>query len=270
MYNCRLTESKSYQTILSALAQADEKATLFIYDNSPKSQLIIHEDLYWLEVKYIHDSNNSGLSKAYNEGAKFANTKCIPWIILLDQDTEFDKEYLNKVNTALVKYPEIVLFVPMLKLKSGNSFSPVKYKYKRAFPVELLEGIHSLTSFAPVNSGMVINIEAFKRVGGYNEQIKLDFADFQFIERLNKRYDEFYLLDSIAVQDFSNDEPDLNKNISRFIMYLDCAKNCTRASFMDNVYYFYVVARHTTALTLKFKSATFAKLLYTNYLKNTK
>ncbi|MEO6732478.1 MAG: hypothetical protein ABIN01_14765 [Ferruginibacter sp.] len=155
----------------------------------------------------------------------------------------------------------------MLKLKTGAPFSPTRYKFKVGHFVDLKEGILSLQKYSPVNSGMVINISAFNEVGGYREDVRLDFADFQFIERFRKKNQYFYLIDSVAVQNYSKEEKDLDKNIFRFGIYLECVKNCVRTSFFDDLLYFFIAFKHLVAVCIKCRSFIFMKMFYLSYIK---
>lgn len=267
LYNCILKDSESFKTIEKSLELGNEKGYLYVYDNSFQAQIVQNENTVWSNVTYIHDPMNSGLGVAYNLGVKVATEMGFEWVILLDQDTDFSINFISKISLILSQPNTFKLLAPILKLKSGESFSPSRYKFKRGHSVNLGQGVYSLKKYSPVNSGMVINIAAFNKVAGYDENVKLDFADFQFIERFRTMYDEFYLLDSIAIQDFSNVDRDINKNIFRFGIYLECAKKCNRNSSMDDFLYFYVVTRHLLALTFRFKSFVFIKLFYLKYIK---
>ena len=79
LYKCKLENSKSYQSLLQ-----NNEETIFVYDNSPISQEVHGEN-----IVYIHDSQNGGLSVAYNKAAQYARCNRFDWLLLLDQDTTF-------------------------------------------------------------------------------------------------------------------------------------------------------------------------------------
>ncbi len=268
LFNCNIGDSESYNTIVESLAQENEKAYLYIYDNSLQNQIINKNDSVWLSVSYVHDSRNSGLGVAYNSGVKLATRLNLEWVVLLDQDTQFPVNFIKKLNLAIRQYDHIKLFAPMLTLKNGRAFSPTRYKYKVGHFVKLEEGILPLKKYSPVNSGMVINISAFNEVGGYLDNVKLDFADYQFIERFRKKYMHFYLMDTVAVQNYSKGDKDLQKNLFRFEIYLECVRNCVRNSFTDDVLYFIIAFKHLVAVCIKCHSLRFIKLFYLKYLRN--
>ncbi len=79
---------------------------------------------------------------------------------------------------------------------------------------------------------MLVKLEAFHEVGGYNEKVKLDFSDFQFIERFRKVYKTFYVIDIICEQDFSDDEISLPTQAKRFRYYCEGARNIEKEGAM--------------------------------------
>lgn len=268
LYNCKLTNSISYISITKSLQLTNQTAYLFIYDNSKTNQSI--DDVnwsVWSGINYIHDPNNSGLSIAYNTGVDYAKQLGFEWVVLLDQDTDFRYDFVEKIDLAINNNPSIYLFAPLIKLKTGVSFSPSRYRFKRSVSTKVAPGVRFLKKYVPINSGLVINVIAFENVGGYLNEIKLDFADFQFIEKFREKYKMFYVIDSEAVQDFSNDEINLEKSTFRFEIYLNDAKKCYRAGILDDVLYLLIVIRHTLALTIKFRNAIFVKLFIIYYLK---
>jgi len=269
LYSRKLEHSESYQTITKSLACAGKKGVLFIFDNSPEAQVVNDvNSSVWSHVEYVHCPENKGLGVAYNQGAKYAQKNGVDWIVLLDQDTTFSEDYISKLDEAMKTQSKIKLFAPIIQLKNQKPFSPTHYKHKRGYDVKLASGTYPLSKYSPVNSGMVINTNRFWEAGGYDPQIKLDFADFQFIERFRRTEKHFFLIDTTAVQDFSNEEKNVKKLQARFKVYCECAKKCERKNIADSLGYLYSVFRHTLGLTLKTKNLSFLHIFITNYLLN--
>lgn len=261
IYKEVLNRSESYRTINIALKKTNIEYKFYIHDNSLQKQIIEDKNIH-----YVHTKNNIGLSKAYNNAALYAKLNHYNWIILLDQDTTWDENYFIKIKEGIINHPKVKLFVPQLLLHNNKKFSPVRYIYGRAYQTTLESGIHSLHKYFPVNSGLIINVDAFLKVGGYNEHVYLDHSDFQFIERFRKKYSNFCLIDSIGYQNFSNDEIDICRLKNRFIMYLDCLLHCDRPNIIYHISYLYSTLRHTMALSLRTKNSVFIKIFTTNYL----
>ncbi|WP_244285348.1 glycosyltransferase family protein [Flavobacterium araucananum] len=241
--------------------------TIFIYDNSQILDIDNKVDRFEnLDIIYHHDKDNGGLSAGYNMGAKLATELKKTWILLLDQDTTF-KNLLESFNFNIQRYPNIHLFAPIVKLNNNVIFSPSIVKHKRGYPPKTISpGIYSLNNFSPINSGMLIALKLFYEVGGYNEKIKVDFCDFQFIEKVYVKNPLFVVVDSVAIQDFSAFEPSVEKQLKRFNIYLNDVHNCYKPSIYDKFGFFYTVTRHTLGLTYKLKSHKFIIIYIKKYL----
>lgn len=258
LYKTTCHKSNTYLSLLNI-----EGIKIFVYDNSPSSQTISNENII-----YTHDSNNSGLSVAYNKAAQYAKENGFQWILLLDQDTTFEDNAINKYIEAIRVNPDIKLFAPKHKIKTGEYISPTKYFCKFSHPTkEVKTGITKFSEACPINSGMLINVDAFWEVGGYDNEVALDFSDIRFIEKFKKHYDSFYVIDSTCIQDFSVNETNKDKLLNRFNIFCKCAKSCHRENFLVSIQYFIVTFKRCVSLTLQTKSFSFIKSYINNYLK---
>lgn len=264
IYKRSLEDCESFQSIL-AMRTGDSNLNIFVYDNSPTSQKI--KNYEGLTITYFHDKKNSGVGKAYNVGVEHANNAKKKWVLLLDQDTSLPDIILEKYNQAIEANSDINLFVPVLKLKNGRIFSPSRYRFKRGFFVDNIKpGTHTLFEYAPVNSGMVVRVEAFVKVGGYNERVKLDFADFQFVERLRKSFSTFFVLDVECEQDFSDEDGSCQSQSVRFKFFCEGAKNIDDKSIWDWLQYNTVVFIRAVRLSLRFGKLSFMGSYFKNFL----
>lgn len=259
LYETKITDSATYKSLDSALVHFDSDLDLIIYDNSN----IAHYDqrtfhLNKFRITYFHDADNPGVSKAYNVAASYAQRLKKNWILLLDQDTSFDVNIFHCYQESIEMYPDVKLFAPILKLSSGEIFSPCRYLFKRGFHLKSIKpGIHSLKNMSPVNSGMLIDLNCFVSVGGYNEKVKLDFSDFQFIERFRSQVNKFVVVNSTAFQDFSDSLTEIDQKLNRYRIYCECARSCDVKSTSDLLQYSLVTFLRALKLILKFKSHKF-------------
>lgn len=245
VYKEKLEEGNTYKSLLSRLDQS----VFVLYDNSPKP--LYHSDDLKDGVIYIHDPMNSGLSKAYNLASQIAAKLHYDWLLLLDQDTNFDFSFYDCLNDALSQNDNVSVFVPVIKYKEGQPFSPFRYRWNRGTGTNVSPGKYRLGKLLPVNSGACVKLSAFNDVGGYNENLRLDFSDVDFFMRLSRKNYEFIVLDSLANQSFSNMEKDSDKIFTRFLSYLKDAKMCTKYGIGSRIGFLYAVLRHTLALTIR-------------------
>jgi len=267
LYGQDFTNSHSIVVLDSYISDKSVLIDLFVYDNSPECKYEEQFRYHNFNVRYIHDPSNAGVSKAYNSGANYAKAKSKEWILLLDQDTEFPANYIDSYEHAVKKNSGVNLFAPVLKTKSDQIMSPCRYFHKRGYWLkEIPGGNMDAEDYSPVNSGMLINLKAFFEVGGYNEKVKLDFADFQFVERYSKVYGNFHVINLICIQDFSGFEKDFDKLKHRFAFFCQGAKNCDRNNFSDRWWYFLAVFRRMAGLVLRTRSFSFVPIFFQNYI----
>ena len=140
-------------------------------------------------------------------------------------------------------------------------------KHKRGYPAgQLIPGLHNLYKLSPVNSGLLVSLSLFERAGGYNEKVKVDFCDFQFLEKVRRIDARFYLMPMTALQDFSNAELSLSKQQYRFNIYLEDAVNCDKPEFSDKLGFFYAVTRHALGLSIKMRNFSFINMYLRKFL----
>lgn len=225
----------------------------FIYDNSPDKLLSLSLSH---AVRYVYDGFNSGVSKAYNEGVKYAVENGFKWVILFDQDTEIrDSNYFSAIKENIYVYKDINLFAPIVYYNKGV-MSPKICKYYRPISNIINLGIQSLKNVSIINSGLTISTDSFVKAGGYNELVILDFADYQFIERFQKCYDKFVVVETYLYQDFSNDESDINRLLNRFDIYCK-SLNGYKTNFVRRIMLLYTGLLHTFALCKRTRNLSF-------------
>lgn len=252
LYKCTVEESKSFQTLLEKMP--NEHKHLFVYDNSPRIQ-----ETQVPVGCYVRDITNSGLGKAYNTACSYAVENKYKWMMLLDQDTEFPTNALDIYKKALTDYPDIHMIAPRHRIKTGEYISPTHYSMKTSCPQkETLSGIINFKQAAPINSGMLITVSSFKKAGGYDECVWLDFSDIRFIEKYKKHYNSFYAIkDLVCLQNYSATETDLEHIAKRHKIYLECAVKYPRDTFSDSIALTVTTLRKSLSQTIRNKNLIF-------------
>ena len=256
LYNQHLYESKTY---LSFLQSFDGK--FVVYDNSP----IPYSKKFDGRVIYYHDKCNGGVSAGYNFGCKIASDLgYIDMLLLLDQDTQFDNMYLERLKQSIRNFPEVDIHAPLVLYGNNKPFSPVRkgwfLKAKKISSQNLL-----LSDFILVNSGACIKLNKFIEVGGYNPNIRLDFADIDFFSRLASVSSCLRIVDSVAYQQFSNEETNRINLQNRYDFFLEGALSARKNPLIKTIVDICVL-KHTIALTIRTCSLCFLKT-YTNFYK---
>jgi GT2 family glycosyltransferase len=266
VYEQDYLNTTAYKTLVSnSIKDVGCEISVFVYDNSLKA---IKEHANTTEsffVKYCHDPANSGVSKAYNSGYQYAKELGFEWLILLDQDTALKDDSIAQYVASIKSHPEILIHAPVLK-SSHTIISPSKYKYRRGFAIgDISPGIHPLGCIVPLNSGMCISINVFEKIGIYNEKIRLDFSDFDFIRRVSVKVKRFALMPVVYEHALSSNDETCKSAITRYKFYC----NGARHSIITNSDVFILAAAalmRGIKLTLKFKKPAFLSIFYNQYI----
>lgn len=257
LYKCKIEDSKSIKTFSDSIINAGwKKVDLVIYDNSPEYNTCISENSVF-RIHYIPDSANSGVSRAYNSAFKIGYELGKKYILLLDQDTEVASSYCSELNLLDEKHS---IIVPRLKSKDVI-ISPCRYKFGRGTSLnskECIQGVAKMKGRNFLNSGSLVSISLFGKVGGYDETLPLYFSDFNFFERAKCFVGYYYQMNVTFNHEMSsNDESNFDKFIYRFELYCDGAYKCYKTPIGTFIMIVNVLLR---AIKLGFKYKTFCFL----------
>ena len=271
LFQKKLSESFTFQSIQQISKDSNISIDLIIYDNSPEKMVDISQNDYPnFNIICYHDKSNPGISKAYNEGHKIAKKLNKKWIVLFDQDTKFTEELFVNYFNAANNNPDIFLYAPIL-MDQDIILSPCRYLLKRGFRLKNIKpGSQPLKRIGILNSGMFISTSAFEHTGGYNEKIKLDFADFEFLERFRKNYKYFYLLNVRCKHQFAS-VSDQNKEmiINRYKIFCNSAIHFSTNFFQYIILMFWAFSRGIK-LIVKQHSLIFLLIFFKYYLMKNK
>lgn len=238
---------------------------LLVCDNSPYPQSDFIPNLE--QFKYVHQSDNPGVSKSYNLGAVFAKDWGCTHILLLDQDTKLPQNWFEVIMDAIVKFPNEAVFAPVVQV--GNEIiSPAKNRFGRTWVhIDPLDDVILFQNYTPINSGLCIKLDVFNLAGGYNELARLDFSDFIFIEHLkNAGINMFRLLSLNFFHSLSGMEYQTKASaLNRFKYFCEGAKihAITSGSFFSRIFWTFVRAN---LLMFRYKELRFLKVFYQNFL----
>jgi rhamnosyltransferase len=228
LYKTRPEQCKTLIALNAALTTSSTRLEVVVYDNSALLDQFPADHFENLQISYYPDVNNSGVSKAYNYGYSVAVERGKNWILLLDQDTILPENALAKYEEAITAFTEEVLFAPVMITGDGKIISPCDFKYMRGFYAKDFKyGLNQLEGRSLVNSGLCMRVTAFASSGGYNDLIKLDYSDHDFVRRFALRVSQqFVLINLIVPHDLSTDTTNtLESDKHRFSYYLEGSKH---------------------------------------------
>ena len=262
LYRRRPEEAESLVSLGRSLAGCGGRLDLLVYDNSPEAMDPGAAPGECFRLSYCHDPTNPGVSRAFNEGARRARELGKEWLLLLDQDTRFPAEAITSYCRALSGHADLPLIVPRL-LDHGRLCSPCGYRAGIGY---LLNGAPAgelpLAGRGVLNSGMLVRLDAFVACGGYDERVRLDFADFVFLNRLRKHHDRGWLLDLDCGHGFSDSEArDEAAALTRFAGFCRDARAAATTPLLAAAHLF-LALRRSLVLTWRYRTTAFVRQLF--------
>jgi GT2 family glycosyltransferase len=210
LYNCRLEDSATYQTLVaSSLYGGMDPVLLAIYDNSETPQLRSSEEA--LLLAYKHDSTNGGLAAAYNWALDIAKLHGFSWLLLLDQDTRLPATFLERLLGVVNLYDtnqSVAAIVPFVK-DGLAEISPRRVRFGRLAALPKRSPSVTKCEVTAINSGAAIRVSFVQSLGGFNPDYRLDCLDHWLFRQLHAQGKRVVLTDSVlehalSVSDYRN------------------------------------------------------------------
>lgn len=151
----------------------DQVDHVFAIDNSEiinhaiTSQIAGH-----LKITYINNHGNQGIAQALNLGARKAIEMGYTWLLTMDQDSKTTEGMLSKMIHYIQTYAtsEISIISPFHANRyHQNSFSKDPYS----------------TVLTTMTSGNLLNLNVFQKIGGFTEDLFIDYVDNEYCLRSN-------------------------------------------------------------------------------------
>jgi len=254
--------------LFKSLRDNEDTINIFIYDNSKLPQEI--PTFENVNIYYEHDESNSGVSRAYNQAYKKAKELKKELLLVLDQDSSFELSFIEQYMKMYQAYKNDYIYAPIVcNEKKTKIYSPAFMSHFvgkiQSFENFVYEETYSLVGKSVINSGVMIPLGMFEKIGGYNEKLKLDFSDIYFIEKYKEFNPKIVLVDVYLKHSISGDEgKDFFREYNRFKYYCSASKEIGNSL---NTFVFWSPLRRLIRLTLKYKSTKFIKIFYDYYLK---
>ncbi|MFK3710746.1 glycosyltransferase family 2 protein [Leclercia adecarboxylata] len=170
---------KELNNIKSYYAHVDK---IYIVDNSDSdnSGLLNSQDFSAEKIEYHPNLTNIGIASALNKGCLSAIEDGFEWVMTMDQDSTFPEHEITKlVNEfeAKVKvYKDIAIVAPRTSDLQPHGF------------VEKV-----------ITSGNIVNLHAYKQVGGFDDELFIDEVDHDFCFKLMQANYKIFLLSNVRM-----------------------------------------------------------------------
>ena len=263
LYKKRLKKSETFISLEKSTLHILEFIDLFIYDNSPEPQEV--EPTEYINIIYLHDPKNPGVSKAYNTASEKAEALNKESVLIIEQDTTLPLEVIDAYSKAIFEIkPEINIISPKL-FSGGKMISPCKYILHRGFPIaKISAGNSQIKGYSFLNSGLLLRTEFMRKIGFFDERL-FDYSDHDFIFRSAKDNQIAKIIDLELEHGFSSHAlADEDRAVQRFIML------ARASSYMSKKYHspfpiLWLIAR-SFKLFVYTKDASYIKIALTEGL----
>lgn len=256
-------------SVLQQLRMNSAAIDIVIYDNSPTPQKV--PIINGFNLIYLHDESNAGVSRAYNVGAVRAKELGNDHILVLDQDTDFSLNDLSKYETAYRKYGPDYLYAPVVcNAVMTKVYSPAFINHfvgkAQAYESFAFSEEYNLIGKSAINSGLMIPLVLFEKIGGFNEKLKLDFSDYYFIEKYKALNKNIILVAVYLKHSISGDEgKNFAQEYNRFSYFCYGARELSSSL---GVLLWWAPFRRLLRLILKYKSLKFISIYYSHFLQS--
>ena len=124
------------------------------------------------KIKYIFNNDNIGVATAMNIGAEKALDEGYKWLLTMDQDTTFKKGVMDKLKETILSHNTD-------KVGIVTPWHHTKLIDKK--PEEDYDDPHDV-----MTSGNLVNLDIWKKIGGYKDWLFIDGIDIEYCMNLHK------------------------------------------------------------------------------------
>jgi GT2 family glycosyltransferase len=201
------------ETLLSLAEQSyADGLQVFVWDNSPEEAGV--ENKLWLsrqfrDVHYYHDGQNTPLSDLYNhviEKCLRGSTRGYEYLMLFDQDSVLERDFLLKMVEAATRNPQVKLLLPLVRSGANRQLvSPANlYYFKGSTWKNPRLGLVKTRFTTAINSGMMISVDYLvNEFIGYPREIPFYGTDNWFCQTVAKNYRWLYVVDTTIKHDLA-------------------------------------------------------------------
>jgi rhamnosyltransferase len=155
-------------------------------DNSPEADISLHGNLREQGIRIIFNRNKGGLAGAYNRGAELLLEQDCEVIFLLDQDSDIEALFFEKMLQACrdLGTGEFLVGPKIYEInleKCMPVFQPGKYIPKRLRIDDQNEGM--FPSLCIISSGSALSAAAYRKLGPFREDYFIEYIDIEYCLR---------------------------------------------------------------------------------------
>lgn len=140
-------------------------------------------------VDLIRNNQNMGIAIALNQILERANKEGYEWALTLDQDTICPHNIISEYELNINSYPDIGIICPYIidiNISNGDEYKLVENK-----DPEFIERC--------ITSGSLTNVKIWEKIGGFDNEMFIDYVDFEYCKRLEINNYKILLINKVAI-----------------------------------------------------------------------
>ena len=233
------TDYLELKKVINSFFNANLRVVLYIIDNSSLKTIknFLEDDS---RIVYFHNPSNPGFGAAHNIAIKKAIASGSKYHFIVNPDVFFESDVITPMVNHMQKNPDIGMIMPKILNEDGTiqnlpKLLPSPYSilmrklkkpssvYKKFIDQYELRFVKDDEIYnAPILSGCftLLNIEAIKEVGMYDDKFFMYFEDWDLSRRMHKKFKTIYFPE---VSVYHGYESGANKNSKLFKIFINSA-----------------------------------------------
>ena len=225
---------------------------IYIYNNGSSDSLLKLLEAY-SKIVILGDGTNIGIASAMNKIMEEAAVRGEKWIVTFDQDSVSENNLILEYKKAVIT-SDVAILCPQVIDERRKYITP-----KKSYAIE------SVTRC--ITSASCTKIEAWEKIGGFDDYLFIDLVDNDFCKRLKLQNWKIYRLNNVILNQEFGDIQLKNQIMVNIVMKIsdftksklhlsDLAYNIGKLSYKKNVspVRVYYTNRNVIYLNKKFKN----------------
>ncbi|KVV13973.1 glycosyltransferase [Flavobacterium sp. TAB 87] len=234
------SDFNDFERVLESFFILNANITIYIIDNSPTN--ILKSNISDPKIHYIHNPSNPGFGAAHNIAITKAMASGSKYHFVINPDVYFDTDVISPMVDFMSQHKDIGMMMPKILNEDGSvqnlpkllpsPYSIFMRKFKKPQNIynafinkyELRKVPEDAIYNAPILSGCftLLNIEAIKEVGMYDDTFFMYFEDWDLSRRMHLKYKTIYFP---KVSIYHGYESGANKSSKLFKIFVNSAIN---------------------------------------------
>lgn len=148
--------------------------------------ILVKNDATDFDIRELNDNkkiflinlmNNYGIAYAQNKGVEKAKELNAELLLFSDQDTIYPNNFSVLIKEKIKEYPSKIIYAPVFYNLTKQQIEPLSINMNE---ISIPKDEKYISVFHAISSGTVIFFKDFEEIGNYNEDLFIDYVDFEW------------------------------------------------------------------------------------------